>query len=189
MLIAPNFKYFPEYRKWARFISEDCQCLHTEPCLDYLCFDDPDIKSPVCLSDLVEGRIRVSIPASVVNDLKGSVKGFYSNQSEEQIETRVNRSVDELSRTPPIPWIQGNDWPVCCGDFGQYLGEWDQSQFDAEAANANGKEFLWSILSEWCQLRRSSIEDIWTEMGAHWTTIFVFRCLNCDRLIAVDQSY
>ena len=38
----------------------------------------------------------------------------------------ANEEIEILKYTPPIPWVQFNDWKVCCDDYMQYIGEWEQ---------------------------------------------------------------
>jgi hypothetical protein len=31
--------------------------------------------------------------------------------------------LEALAHTPPVPWLQNNEWPICSDDFAVYLGE------------------------------------------------------------------
>jgi hypothetical protein len=184
-----EFKYFPEYEKWAVFTNEKCICPDDLPCLEPIHFDDPDIEDPVCLDQLVNGQVRVDIPAYLQKRLLDSILKTHPSWSGDQTRNFAAQVVDTLSRTPPIPWIQNNDWPVCCGDFCCYLGEWSQEQLTESSSEGNGSSFLWGILADYRRNRRDAPGDIWQEIESGWTTIYVFRCFDCNKLIAVDQSY
>lgn len=183
-----DFAYFPDYLKWAKFVSDDCDCPDGSPCLEGVYFGDPDIEDPVCLSDLVAGSIRVDIPDYLVDELRKSVKKVNPKWSKKQIDDRVEQAVDSLSRTPAVPWIQENEWPVHCGDFCRYLGEWDQARLTEAAPDGKGLAFLWSILPSAAQARRDR-DELWEELGNEWAAVYVFECLTCGRLMAVEQSY
>ena len=97
---------------------------------------------------------------------------------------RVEQAVDILSRTPPVPWIQENEWPAHCGDFCRYLGEWDQARLTAAAPDGNGLAFLWSILPQASRARRDR-DELWEELGNEWAAVYVFECLTCGKVMAV----
>ncbi|MCM1118874.1 MAG: CbrC family protein [bacterium] len=79
----------------------------------------------------------------------------------EYIQNRImnNRTAktDELRYTPPVPWVQYNDWPVCCDDFMQYMGEWQQKDFIAHSLDGNGVKLLEQLLE---QDTRKQVDDI-----------------------------
>lgn len=179
------FRYFPEYEKWARFTNEDCVCPNESRCLDGLCFDNPSVPEAVCLNDLVSGRFRVDIPDYLLVDLAKSVNHNYPDWPEDQAKAYSEHTVDELSRTPPVQWIQSNQWPVCHADFCRYLGEWDQSQLARNAPDGDGLTYLMSIVQDPVHDK----EGLWQSIDKKWTIIFMFECFTCSRVIAIDQSF
>lgn len=183
------FRYFPEYEKWAQFADENCHCSDDSPCLEAIYFENPDLEDPVCLDELIDGRVRVEIPDYLQKQLMESIRRKHSNWDDQQVNSAAAQFVDTLSKTPPVPWIQHNVWPVCCGDFCCYLGEWSQEKLIEASPDGDGSAFLWSILADSYRARRDDPQSLWQEIENGWTEIFVFRCFDCNKLIAGDQSY
>lgn len=183
------FRYFPEYEKWAAFTDENCPCPDDLPCLEAVYFDDPDIEEPVCLDQLINGRVKVDIPEYLQKQLIDSIREKHHNWDDQQVTNSAGQILEALSRTPPVPWIQHNVWPVCCADFCYYLGEWSQEDLATTSPDGDGSAFLWAILEEPYRSRRDGPQGLWEELISGWTTIYVFRCFECNKLIAVDQSY
>ncbi len=184
-----EFKYFPEYQKWARFANQECFCQNDLPCLEAVYFENPAIENPVCLDLLVSGQARVEVPDYLKKQLLNSILETHPDWSAIQSQELATQIVDALSRTPPIPWIQHNSWPVCCGDFCCYLGEWDHEQLTEASPDGDGISFLWTILDDSYIGRRNSPHHLWQEIKNGWTIIYVFQCFACKKLIALDQSY
>jgi uncharacterized protein CbrC (UPF0167 family) len=184
-----TFRYFPDWESKAAISKEECNCTDDLPCLEPIFFEDPDIETPVCVVDLSRGDVRVAIPDHLIETLDVSIRKYFPDLELTARTMKVKQLVDVLSRTPPVPWIQHNAWPVSMGDFCRYIGEWDQHEFDVHSQNKEGKSFLWSILEEYCRNRRQSVESLWDEMEVGKSTVYVFECLTSGRLIAVDQSY
>jgi uncharacterized protein CbrC (UPF0167 family) len=139
--------------------------------------------------DLVEGRIRVAIPDHLKVELDESIKSTFPLLDDQHRLDLLELRIEVLSRTPPVPWIQNNNWPVSNGDFCRFLGEWSEDDLTEKSPDNNGKSFLWSILDTNCRNRRSSVDDLWNEIVYGTTAIYVFECLLTKKLIAVDQSY
>jgi hypothetical protein len=55
------------------------------------------------------------------------------------------------------------------------------------AEQGDGKYYLMSIIQEPDGV--GDPDGLWEEIGTRWTVIFVFRCLSCGKLVAIDQSY
>jgi uncharacterized protein CbrC (UPF0167 family) len=87
-------------------------------------------------------------PCSVVCRLAQSVSETNSSWSQDQRSKAIEGAIDEMSRTPPVPWVQQNFWPAHHGDFCRYVGEWSQKRLTDEASNQNGLEYLLSILRD-----------------------------------------
>ena len=187
-----EFRYFPDYEKWAEFEEPPCDCVggteeQSSTCLSGVFFDNPDAPESVCLSDLVEGIVPVDIPDWVREELEQSVKATYPGWTDTQVRTHVEKAVDELSRTPPVPWIQNNLWPSCHGDFCAYLGEWDQERLTEASPDGNGQSYLMSIIRDPEGL--GDPDGLWQSIVTGWAQIYVFRCLTCEQLVAIDQAF
>lgn len=174
-----NFKYFENPLKNAVFTEEECQSCGTDKyCLEGEYFDHGDDIVSVCINCLSQGKIKVSIP-QYIRERIGNELG---NDHEKELK------IDELERTPPVPWIQFNDWPVCCGDFSKYVGEWKQDDFVKESDDGNGLTYLLQILEDSSKEKIVNPEAFWEDVG-QYTAIFVFECIDCSKRIAVPQSY
>lgn len=184
-----EFKYFPEYEKWARFADRQNLRPDDSPCLEGVYFENPDIEEPVCLDLLVNGQVKVEIPNYLHKQLLNSIRKKHSGWDENRVMNFAAQILDALSRTPPIPWIQHNAWPVCCGDFCCYLGEWSDEQLTKSSPDGDGGAYLWTILEDSHRSRRDNPYHLWQEVMSGWTTIYMFQCFECNKLIAVDQSY
>lgn len=170
-----KFKYFEDPFKDAEFIDEEeCQsCGSRKHCLEGEYFDFEEEVISVCLDCLMEGKLRVNIPDYIKDRVTGKEK---------------EEKVSELEKTPPIPWIQYNDWPVCCNDFAKYLGEWNREDFNNQSEDGNGLSYLLSILDQSMKGVIVDSQIFWEDIG-NYTAIFVFECLCCSKRIAIPQSY
>jgi uncharacterized protein CbrC (UPF0167 family) len=170
-----NFKYFDDPLKNAEFIDEEeCQsCGASNHCLEGEYFDLDEEVISVCLDCLQQGIIKVNIP----NYIKERV-----------VDLGKEEKVAELEKTPPVPWIQYNDWPVCCNDFTKYIGEWDRSVFEKHSNDGDGLNYLLNILEQSSKEKIKNVKVFWEDIG-HYTAIFVFECLHCSKKIAIPQSY
>jgi uncharacterized protein CbrC (UPF0167 family) len=175
---TPNFKYFDDPHSNAEFTDHVCQvCGSKEHCLEGEYFDRGDEVVSVCLSCLQQGKVTVNIPDFIKRKIE-SVQ-----DSKETI-----KSIDALSKTPPVPWIQYNDWAVCCGEFGRYIGEWSADKLMQQSQDGDGMMYLMSILDEFSAEKVQNPELFWQTVGRN-TSIFMFECLSCNKRIAVAQSY
>lgn len=170
-----KFKYFDDPLKNAEFIDEEeCQsCGASSHCLEGEYFDLDEEVISVCLDCLQQGVIKVNIPKYIKDRIADIGK---------------EEKVAELEKTPPVPWIQYNDWPVCCNDFTKYLGEWDRSDFEKHSNDGDGLNYLLNILDQSSKEKIESVQVFWEDIGHH-TAIFVFECLRCSKKIAIPQSY
>lgn len=187
MTAAPTFRYFPDYRRWAKTSPEPCTGCASGFCLDGVYFGNEAAPEAVCLDDLVAGKVSVGVPGFIRDTLEQSVRTFFPSLSEAEIQARVRESVLELERTPPVPWIQSNMWPVADGDFCRYVGEWNQELLAAEAPDGDGKVYLMSILQDASEI--DDPDELWASIAAEWSAVFVFESLRDGRRIAVEQSY
>ena len=140
------FPYFPDYERWARFTDLPCDGCQGTPCLDGICFDQSSDLQAVCVSCLVSGRIIDSLPDGLPIRFRSSVERMHAEWTEAQITHHVQERLERLTRTPPIPWVQNNEWVFCGDDFAHYLGEQTQEDLNAMAPDGNGLAYLAQLI-------------------------------------------
>lgn len=166
-----DFKYFRDVHQ-AAFTEEPCQyCNSTQNCLEGVYFERLDVKS-ICLECFSKKRVCVEIPPYIRNRIKDN--GI--------------RKSNELSFTPPIPWVQHNDWAVCCDDYMEYIGEWEQDQFDDFSTEKDGIALLEELLDDKTRGRVDDITVLWDDLG-YDTVAYVFKCRICGKMRVVCQSF
>lgn len=167
-----NYKYFENVERNAYFTEIPCQfCGSDKFCLDGVFFDRDDIVS-ICLNCFDKKKVNVEIP--------------------DYIKTRVKRNKDikikSLEFNPPVPWIQNNDWPVCCDDYMVYVGEWKHEKFVNYDKNKNGIECLKELLDEEISNRVENFDILWNDIG-DGTVAFAFKCACCNKIKIICQDY
>lgn len=184
-----KFKYYNNPGKDAIFTEKKCQfCGTDEHCLEGEYFERGDDVVSACLHCLSEGKITVYIPDYIIERV---IKNL--NELDKENKTHINKErgknlAKELSKNPPVPWIQYNDWPVCCNDFGRYLGEWDKEEIVRNASDENVKQYFMSIIDDFSRSKIDNYDYLWDDIGKN-TIIFVFECIHCSKIIAICQSY
>ena len=93
-----------------------------------------------------------------------------------------------MSFCPPVPWIQNNDWPVCCDDYMTYIGEWDREDFIKNSTYDDGLSLLKELLIDELKNNVESYEALWADLG-YETAAFVFKCSKCGNKVVVCQDY
>lgn len=184
----PFFKYYEKPEVNAITTQTKCQyCNSDENCLEGEYFDCGSSVFSVCINCLSKGEITVCIPDFINSRIK---KQLSENGigSEELILKKANQLIAELGKNPPVPWIQYNDWPVCCNDFMRYKGEWDQFEITQKAQDISIREYLLSILDSFSKNKINNFDLFWDDIG-YGTSLFVFECINCSKIVAVSQSY
>jgi uncharacterized protein CbrC (UPF0167 family) len=184
-----KFKYFHDYQKWARFVEDDCDCPDQGRCLNGMYFGDPKVGISVCLLDLIDGRVKVDVPKHIIKTLEASIRNEFPEWDDIQMHRDVLSKVEELSRTPPVPWLQQNMWPISEGDFCEYLGEWTTEEFEIEGQEFSGQQWLWKMLPDRRKKYWDSESEVWNHLKSHLIIAFVFRSLKSKRYILIDQSY
>lgn len=168
-----NYKYFENAKKNGYFTEIPCQfCGATEHCLDGVFFQRHDDLISICLNCFDKKQIRVNIPSYLAN----------------QVSADRDQKVSDLSFCPPVPWIQNNDWPVCCDDFMVYIGEWEQEDFCNHSTDGDGLALLKELLIDELKNQVESYEALWDDLG-YETAAFVFKCPNCGKVVVVCQDY
>ena len=88
---------------------------------------------------------------------------------------------DEFRRTPEIAlFLQGEDWPSCCGDFVELIG----SPETEEEAIRIGREM------DYWDHRPASFTELYGDMTLEpedLEEINIFRCLSCDKKVFIWQ--
>ena len=168
-----NYKYFEDAKKNGYFTETPCQfCGSHDFCLDGVFFQRADDLSSICLECFDKRRINVDIPSYVAC----------------KVEDNRNKKVTELGFCAPVPWIQNNDWPVCCDDFMIYIGEWEQEDFIAHSTNGDGLSLLKELLIDELKDNVESYDALWEDLG-YETAAFAFKCPKCGKIVVVCQDY
>lgn len=168
-----NYKYFENVKKNGYFTDTPCQfCGSKEDCLDGVFFDSTDDIESICITCFDKRKANVSVPEYI----------------QKRVMTNRKKKVDDLQYCPPVPWIQNNDWPVCCDDFMVFIGEWEQEDFCRRSTNGDGKALLKELLTENLKNNVESYDALWEDLGCE-TAAFVFRCSNCGKLTVICQDY
>ena len=166
------YKYYSNTKQNAIFTDEPCQfCGVEKDCLEGVYLEQDGIDS-VCLSCLDKKKTEVDVPMYIQNRVK---------------KDSVSK-IEELKCTPPIPWVQFNDWQVCCDDYMKYLGEWEQEDFITKATDGNGVNLLKELLDDDTLSKVDDINILWNDIGYN-TVAYAFECLHCERIMVVCQSY
>lgn len=156
----PEFKYFNNPMKNAEFTDVQCQsCGADGNCLEGEYFDRGDNVISVCLNCLSKGKITVKIPEFVRKRLIVHLKETEYKQNKSQVKEKADSLIEELEKNPPVPWIQYNDWQVCCGDFVRYLGEWGKEEIDKHAPDGNGKQYIITILDDFSRNKIDNVDN------------------------------
>lgn len=174
MEIINKYKYFYNVKKEAAFTENKCQfCGSKEDCLEGIYFNQDNIDS-VCLRCFAEKKAGVDIPDYI----------------QKRIKYDPNKKIQELKYTPPIPWVQYNDWQVCCDDYMKYIGEWEQEEFIkvSENESKNEIEFFREMLNGDTLKKVDDINVLWEDLG-YDTVAYVFKCSICGKRTVVCQSY
>ncbi|MCR5738165.1 MAG: CbrC family protein [Eubacterium sp.] len=167
-----EYKYFENVKRNAYFCEIPCQfCGGKSDCLDGVFFEKDEVES-ICLSCFEQKKARVYIPDYIQNKIKNK---------------RTDKT-EELFLTPPVPWIQYNEWPVCCDDYMKYLGEWDKEAFEKYFSDNDNIESMKNILSNDMMERIENFEVLLDDLG-NGTAAFVFKCNHCDKVNVVFQDY
>lgn len=177
----PRFRYCPGYPDGARLAEEACSFCGARPALDgaWLDFDeDYDEPPPVCADCLLAGKAHVVVPGWVQKALAQSVAAQHLDWNAEARDAYVAERTHELAHTPPVPWIQNNEWPICGDDYAQYAGELTRERLEAQAGSMEGaKRLLRDIMVRERPLWPvdEHVEQYWEYLGG-FMAIFRFRC-------------
>jgi hypothetical protein len=184
-----NLKYFVDFKKNAVFSNEQCDiCGSNDNCLEAEYFDNDEDFRSICLKCLLSGKQLVNIPSYLKNKLIENIKQVDKRISDKIINEKVENILDELSKTPPVPWVQFNNWPVYNGDFMKYIGEWNKEDFIKNSSDKNGKNYILSLLDEQIKKQIDDMDAFWDDIGEN-TIVFVFESIDKSKRQAIVQSY
>jgi len=177
---APEFKYFGYPKDEARYVRIPCQCCGgTDYCLDGRYFGQGKRVKSACAFCLAEGKCRVAVPEDIKIKLLNHLRQVYPDKPESEIRETSIAKVDELERTPPVPWLTQNEWPVANGDFTEY--RLIQDDF------FEGKEDFFKLVAGIEKVRDK--EELWKQMGRN-IKMFVFSVIGAREYtkVVVPQS-
>ncbi|MBI1923911.1 CbrC family protein [Candidatus Poribacteria bacterium] len=174
-----QFRRFHNVEQHAVFTENPCEEGHRPPFLDGDYFEGEFDEQGVCLECLLTGRKVVVLDP------------YLRSKIETQAHTPAGakRIIRELERTPPVPWIQYNDWPFCCGEPMQYRGEYSRDHLFADEELADFPQCLWEIVDAVGKQQAIDFESLQDSIADGITACFIFKCLKCHRFEAVCQSY
>lgn len=189
-----TFEYFPNFPEGAQLRPEACGYCGRSPAIpaERLMFN-PGNAGPkvVCADCLQEGKARVRIPQWIERELWQAIGQVHPDWNPTQRAELVAIRLSKLAHTPPIPWLQSNEWPICGDDFARYGGELTREHLLHEHDNAAlAKEALRAIIEEvrpeW-ELTTEDMETAWEQLG-NFVAIFLFRCPGDPRTTYVLQT-
>lgn len=167
-----NYRYFSDVEKNAYFTNIPCQfCGNDENCLDGVFFEKTDAVS-ICLNCFDKKIISVEVPDYI----------------KARIKNKADIKFNLLQFNPPVPWIQNNDWPVCCDDYMIYIGEWQQEDFNNYSKTNDGKESFKKLISPEIFNKVENFEALWNDLGNE-TAAFAFKCSYCNKITVICQDY
>jgi hypothetical protein len=178
----PEFKYFTLPKEEAIYTDIPCECCGTtDYCLDGRYFGDGARVKSVCVFCLKEGKKRVLVPDNIQMKLLKHLRELYPDKPEAELKKEALAKIDELERTPPVPWLTKNEWPVTNGDFASYKYPMNQKMF------YQGKEYFYSVVQGIEQIKDK--EKLWDEIGKK-ITVFGFSVIGTEKYteIVVPQS-
>jgi hypothetical protein len=178
----PEFKYFALPKDQAEYTNIPCECCGTRDyCLDGRYFGDGARVKSVCVYCLKEGKKRVLIPDNIQMKLLKHLQELHPDKPESELKKDALIKIDELERTPPVPWLTKNEWPVGNGDFTRYEFTLEQDLFH------KGKEYFYSVVQGIEKIKDK--ERLWDEIGKK-ITVFGFSVIGTEKYaeIVVPQS-
>jgi uncharacterized protein CbrC (UPF0167 family) len=187
-----SFRYFPSFPSGAPLESVACSVCGNTPSISRARLAPTNgEKRPVCADCLAKGAARTDVPIWVEQELKLSVARSHPGWSEQKQGHHISARIRDLSHTPPVPWLQNNEWPTCGDDFAIYIGEITRERLEREhGGEIGGRETLRTILQQalpdWEQ-DEAAVEAEWRDLG-NYLAIFEFLCQDEGRTIYIVQT-
>ncbi|MBF6590828.1 MAG: CbrC family protein [Ktedonobacterales bacterium] len=188
------FEYFPTFPEGAQLHAEACEHCGRSPTIPAVRLErtpGEDNATATCADCLRAGRARAPIPQWVKRALARAVDVAHPDWSHKQRTDLVASRIDKLAHTPPVPWLQNNEWPVCHDDFARYMGELTherllQEHGSAERAKGVLRAIIEEVRPEWV-LTMEDIETAWEQLG-NFVAVFLFHCSDHAKTIYVLQT-
>lgn len=189
-----HFKYFPSFPNGAHLSTEACEHCGRTPAIPAGRLKsalDEEQRRAACADCLQAGKASVDVPSWVERELAQAVDQTHFDWSAEQRAELVASRVTSLAHTPPVPWLQNNEWPVCGDDFAAYVGELTREHLLREhGVTQRAKEALHATIDElrphW-DLDEEALDTAWEQLG-NFVAIFEFRCPGNLKSIYVLQT-
>ncbi len=172
-----TFRYFPNFPKGADLEDGLCTVCGNKFVIPMHMLYPP---TSLCSQCLAQRKGKVNIEPWIVRQLENAMRVNHQDWLEQDIQACVAERIDELAHTPPILWLQNNEWPICTDDFAQFIGEITQEKLLAEhqwnvlQAKEALREILVTSMPLWEQ-DDVTLELEWTLLG-NWLAIFAFQC-------------
>jgi hypothetical protein len=178
-----TFKYFPDFATEVTFDTRGCAFCGRVPALDgvWLDFGDYyDDPPPVCIDDLLADKAHVDIPRRLQQQLALAVRTRHTDWDEERVAAYVATRTAELAHTPPVPWIQENEWPICAEDYATYVGQLTRNTLierygSAHAAKAGLQTLMRTLRPNWDVDKAQHLQAWWDALG-DFLRLYSFRC-------------
>ncbi len=188
------FEYFPTFPEGAQLRAEACEYCGRTPAIPAVRLKrapGEENAQAACADCLRAGRASARIPQWVQRELAQAVDVAHPDWSQNQRADLVASRIDKLAHTPPVPWLQNNEWPICGDDFARYIGELTRERLLQEHGGLErAKVALCAIIEEVRPEWVLSVEDIataWEQLG-NFVAIFLFHCPDNPKTLYVLQT-
>ena len=181
-----TFRYFRDPYTHAVFGQEPCEiCGLNIHCLEGTYFQHNEIES-LCLACLRSGKGNLNVDLEEPEIKQNVIKMLQAaGKSADAVEGIIN----EFKKTPPVPWVQHDEWVWCCGDFTTYVGGWKEEDFKHHLSTDTYKQELLQLFDDYHR-ERIEIVDVFLEaIENDWVVVFAFQCETCQKYHAVWQAY
>jgi uncharacterized protein CbrC (UPF0167 family) len=129
---------------------------------------EPDVDE-LCADCILSGNVRKR--GGAMKEIMPTIEAFAADRS---------RMVEEYHRMPRLPFFQGDTWPMCCGEFTEYIGN------QPTAGTAYGDYEQWQPMNDLMATFR--LEDFYPlEKLPVMHVMALFQCLQCTRRYWVFQ--
>ena len=130
--------------------------------------EEPDVYE-LCAECIVGGNVRKH--ESSMREIVRTIQAFATDRQ---------RATEEYHGTPDLPLFQGKVWPMCCGDFAEYVGEYPPP------GTGFGSYQPWQPMND--LVARFRLEDFYPlDKLAVMHTMALFHCPRCPRKYWVFQ--
>jgi hypothetical protein len=187
-----QFRYFPGFPAGAPLKETACTWCGRTPSIPAVYLAPVGAaREPICAECLGQGRGQVKVPDWVQRELARAVTSAHPTWSLSEREVLIAARLEALAHTPPVPWLQNNEWPVCGDDFAVFAGELTRERWVQRwGSEAEGKRALRDVLlqtvPEWSQ-DEADVDAEWSAL-ANDLAIFEFHCAAGETLYVVQLA-